>query len=132
MREFRLTTTAPKAMRHIEKRENRLFEEGKKFLKPSHSANMREFRPMPTTPKAMRRIEKRGNRLFEEEKILKPSHSANIREFRLTTTAPKVMRHIEKKEGRLFEEEKNSQTVSFREHARVPSHAHHAQSHETH
>lgn len=45
--------------------------------------------------------------------------------------ARSAIKRFEKKEGRFFEERKNSQTVSFREHARAPSHAHHAQSHET-
>ena len=74
--------TTPKAMRHFEKKEGSLFEEEKKILKPSHSANMHEFRPMPTTPRAMRHIEKKESRPFEEEKILKPSHAgppANVR-----------------------------------------------------
>ena len=41
------------------------------------------------------------------------------------------MRHFENKGGRFLGSQKNSQTVSFGENARVPSHAHHAQSHET-
>ena len=41
------------------------------------------------------------------------------------------MRHFENKGGRFLGSQKHSQTVSFGEHARVPSHVHHAQSHET-
>ena len=43
-----------------------------------------------------------------------------------------AMRHFEKKGGRFLGSQKNTQTVSFGEHARVPPDAHHAQSHETH
>ena len=42
------------------------------------------------------------------------------------------MRHSEKKGGLFLGSRKNSQTVSFREHARVPPDAHRAQGHETH
>ena len=42
------------------------------------------------------------------------------------------MRHSEKKGGRFLGSQKLSQTVSFREHARVPPDAHRAQGHETH
>ena len=42
-----------------------------------------------------------------------------------------AMRHFEIKGGRFLGSQKNSQTVSFDEHARVRPDAHHAQSHET-
>ena len=42
------------------------------------------------------------------------------------------MRHSEKKGGRFLGSRKLSQTVSFREYARVPPDAHRAQGHETH
>ena len=66
-----------------------------------------------------------------DEEILKPSHPANLHEFRPMPTTPRAMRHFENEEGRFLGRRRDSQTVSSREHARVPSHVHHAQSHET-
>ena len=46
--------------------------------------------------------------------------------------AQSAMRHSEKKGGRFLGSRKLSQTVSFREYARVPPDAHRAKRHETH
>ena len=115
---------------------------------------MREFRPMPTAPKAMRHIgqgDKRGDQeasqsvsfsqtvslvsdrlAFAEngESSPYPRHSQVIK-CRAPDTR-NAMRHFEKKGGRFLGSLKNSQTVSFREHARVPPDADRAKRHETH
>ena len=131
----------------LRKKGGRFFLRSKKILKPSHSANMREFRPMPTTSKAMRHFEKadkRGDRkapqtlsfsqtvsLPQKTENHHPSSSLSMLQKPTARHAKRHERHIEKKEGRFFEEEKDSQTVSFHEHAGVPSHAHHTQGRET-